>query len=270
MVFRLTLNQRLATIALRVAVVAAALGLWQGLSVAGLLPQSEFPSMSATAVAFAGELAGPQFWAAVWATIKGWGLGLLIGGGSAILVGSLLGLSRFAHRSAMPVIEFLKTMPVVAILPLAILVFGTTLQMKYVLVAFGVFWPFTIQVIYGVRSIDPTVKDTARALQVRGLRRFAVVILPSAAPFIFTGLRVAAAVALILDIVTELVGGGQGLGLAILTALNSGPAAYPIMYAYIVATGLLGVLLAGMFALLERRVLHWHESQRNTRGVSRA
>jgi ABC-type nitrate/sulfonate/bicarbonate transport system permease component len=160
--------------------------------------------------------------------------------------------------------------PVVAILPLALLLFGTTLRMKYSLVAFGVFWPLVIQVIYGVRSIDPTIKDTAKALQVRGVRRFAVVVMPSAAPFIATGLRVAAATALILDIVAELIGGGQGLGLRILTALNSGPGAYPIMYAYIVATGVLGLVLAGTFLLLERRFLHWHESQRHVRESARA
>ena len=81
-----------------------------------------------------------------------------------------------------------------------------------------------------------------------------------------TGLRVSAAVALILDIVAELIGGGSGVGLQILTAENSGPSAYPVMYAYIVVAGLLGVLLAGGFTLAERRVLHWHEAHRNTAG----
>ena len=116
--------------------------------------------------------------------------------------------------------------------------------MKYLLVAFAVFWPLVIQVIYGVRSVDPTALDTAAALQVRGLRRFVVVILPSAAPFVATGLRVAAAVALIVDVVAELIGGGSGVGLQILTAENSGPTAFPVMYAYILVAGLL-VLLAG-------------------------
>ena len=259
-----------ATVAGRLGVVAGALGLWQVLSAVGYLPPDQFPSMTATLVAFGGLFFQGSFWAAVWATLQGWGLGLLIGGGGAILVGSLLGANRFAHRSAIPVIEFLKTVPVVAILPLALLLFGTTLRMKYSLVAFGVFWPLVIQVIYGVRSIDPTIKDTAKALQVRGVRRFAVVTMPSAAPFIATGLRVAAATALILDIVAELIGGGQGLGLRILTALNSGPSAYPVMYAYIVATGVLGLALAGTFLLLERRFLHWHESQRHVRESARA
>jgi hypothetical protein len=92
------------------------------------------------------------------------------------------------------------------------------------------------------------------------------VILPSAAPFIATGLRVAAAVALVVDIIAELIGGGTGIGERILLAENAGPDAYPIMYAYIVVAGVLGVLLAGGFAIAERYTLHWHESQRPAAG----
>jgi ABC-type nitrate/sulfonate/bicarbonate transport system permease component len=254
----------------RLLVLGAALALWQGLSASGLLSPSLFPSMTSTVAALGHQLAGATLWAAVGETLLAWALGLLIGGGAAVLAGLLLGLSPFAYRSVIPVIEFFKTIPVIAILPLALILFGATMTMKYVLIAFGVFWPLAVQVIYGVRSIDPTVLDTATALQVRGLRRFLVVILPSAAPFIATGLRVSVAVALILDIVAELIGGGSGVGLQILTAENSGPSAYPIMYAYILVAGFLGVILAGSFALAERRLLHWHETQRNTRTDSHA
>lgn len=251
--------------AARLAVLAGALVLWQGLSAAGMIPGDLFPSMTSTLAALGHQLASATLWLAVRDTLLGWALGLLLGGGAAIVAGTLLGLSRFAYRSVIPVIEFFKTIPVIAILPLALLLFGATLTMKYVLIAFGVFWPLAVQVIYGVRAIETTTLDTATTLQVRGLRRFFVVILPSAAPFIATGLRVSAAVALILGVVAELIGGSSGVGLQILTAENSGPSAYPVMYAYILVAGLLGVLLAGSFALAERRLLHWHESQRNAR-----
>jgi ABC-type nitrate/sulfonate/bicarbonate transport system permease component len=257
-------------LASRLVVLGAALGLWQTLSATGVLRADEFPSMTSTMRALADQLTTSQLWTAVRDTIASWAIGLLIGGGSAIVVGAVLGLNRFAYRSAIPVIEFFKTIPAVAILPLVILKFGPTLQMKYVLVAFGVFWPLTIQVIYGVRSIDPIVRDTATVLQVRRLRRFFVVTLPSAAPFIATGLRVSAAVGLILSVVAELIGGASGIGLNILNSENSGPSAYPITYAYIFVAGALGVLLAGIFALGERWVLHWHESQRNVKGPRHA
>jgi ABC-type nitrate/sulfonate/bicarbonate transport system permease component len=252
----------------RLVVLVGALGLWQVLSATGVLRSDEFPSMTDTMRALGDQFTAAELWTAVRETVSGWAIGLLIGGGSAIVVGSVLGLNRFAYESAIPVIEFFKTMPAVAIIPILIGTLGATLQGKYVLVAFGVFWPLVIQVIYGVRSIDPTVRDTATVLQVRGLRRFFVVTMPSASPYIATGLRVSAAVGLILSIVFELYGGGSGgggVGVNILTSQDAGPTAYPIMYAYIFVAGVLGVILAGIFALGERWVLHWHESQRNVR-----
>ncbi|MGY1840281.1 MULTISPECIES: ABC transporter permease [unclassified Modestobacter] len=247
----------------RVAVVALVLAGWQALSVTGTLDASSFPSMTATMAELGRQLTESDLWLAVWETIRGWGLGLLIGCSLAIVVGTLLGLNRFAYLSVIPVIEFLKTVPVIAILPLAIVVWGATLEMKVFLVAFGVFWPLAIQTLYGVRAVDPVVRDTAAVLRVRGWRKFTTVTLPSAAPFIATGLRVAAAVGLILTIIAELIGGAEGLGLSILTSVNAGPSRLPATYAFILLTGVAGVLVTGAFAYLEQRLLHWHESQRN-------
>lgn len=247
---------------LRLAALAAALGLWQGLSAAGVIRSDEFPSMTATASELGHLLGSSALWSAVADTMEGWGAGLGIAAVSAIVVGTLIGRNSFAYRSAIGVIEFFKTVPAVAILPVALVLWGATLTMKFALVAFAVFWPLVIQVCYGVRSLDPVVRDTATVLGVRGPRRFWVVMLPSAAPFVATGLRVSVAVALIVDIVAELIGGGSGIGARILVAENAGPPAYPEMYAYVLVAGFLGTLLAGVFTLGERYALHWHESQR--------
>ncbi len=251
------------TVAARVAVVLAVLGAWEYVSVSGALDASTFPSMTATVTELARELQDADLWSAVGETMRGWSLGLLIGGTLAITVGTLLGLNRFAYLSVIPVVEFLKTVPVIAILPLAIVVWGATMEMKVFLVAFGVFWPLTIQTIYGVRAVDPVVRDTAAVLRLRGLRKFCTVTLPSAAPFVATGVRVAAAVGLILTIIAELIGGAEGLGLSILTSVNAGPDRLPATYAYILVTGVAGVVVTSAFAYLEQRLLHWHESRRN-------
>jgi ABC-type nitrate/sulfonate/bicarbonate transport system permease component len=263
-------SDRTARLLWRLAVLAAALTIWQGLSASGVISSSEFPSMTSSVRALWDQVDSSELWSAIASTLEGWAAGMLAGSVAAIAVGSLLGLSGFAYRSGIPVIEFFKTIPVVAILPIALTLYGPTLRERYILVAFAVFWPLVIQVIYGVRSVEPTALDTATALGVRRLRRFFVVIIPSAAPFIATGLRIAAATALIVDIVAELigggasgVGGGSGVGVEILNVQSAGPTALPIMYAYILVAGLLGVVLAGCFAVAERRTLHWHESQRN-------
>jgi ABC-type nitrate/sulfonate/bicarbonate transport system permease component len=247
----------------RLLVVVAVLAGWQYLSATEILDPTSFPSMTDTIAELGRQLGSSDLWLAVWETVRGWGLGLLIGCSLAIVVGTLLGLNRFAYLSVIPVIEFLKTVPVIAILPLAIVVWGATLDMKVFLVAFGIFWPLAIQTIYGVRAVDPVVRDTAVTLRLRGLRKFAWVTMPSAAPFIATGLRVAAAVGLILTVIAELIGGASGLGLSILNSVNAGPDRLPATYAYILVTGVAGVLVTSAFTYLEQRLLHWHESQRN-------
>ena len=264
------LQRNAVTYGLRLAVLAAALGLWQWLSAAGVIRSDEFPSMSQTATALWDLLTQSALWSAVGETLEGWALGLVIGAAAALLIGTLIGLNRFAYRSVIGVIEFFKAIPVIAILPIGLVLWGATLTMKFALVAFAVFWPLVIQVCYGVRSLDPVVRDTTAVLQVRGVRKFFTVTLPSAAPFIATGLRVAAAVALVVDIITELIGGGSGIGERILVAENAGPSAWAQMYAYVVVAGVLGVLLAGVFTVAERYVLHWHESQRAAKTESRS
>ena len=218
------LQRNALTYGLRLVVLAAALGLWQGLSAAGVIRADEFPSMSQTATALWDLLTQSTLWSAIGQTLEGWALGLVVGAAAALLLGTLIGMNGFAYRSVIGVIEFFKAIPVIAILPVGLVLWGATLTMKFALVAFAVFWPLVIQVCYGVRSLDPVVRDTTAVLQVKGLRKFLTVTLPSAAPFIATGLRVAVAVALVVDIITELIGGGTGIGERILLAENAGRA----------------------------------------------
>lgn len=260
----------LLTWVLPVVTVAVLLGAWQAVTAGGVVTPDQFPTMSDTVAALGGEVANGRLWPAVLATLQGWAIGMVITIGLGLVIGTALAFNVFAQRSAAPVIEIFKAIPAIAILPLVILVAGSTLPMKVFLICFAAFWPFVIQVIYGVRSMDPIVLDTARALGVRGIRRFLIVSLPSASPYLVTGMRIASAQALILSVVAELVGGAAGLGRNILLAQNTGVVAYPTMYAYIIVAGLLGILLTGAFFLLEKKVMHWHESQRNIRASNKA
>lgn len=251
---------------IRIGGVAAVLALWQVLSAAGVLPSDSFPSMAAVVKAVVKELGHADGWRSIGNTLAGWGIGFAVGAAAAVVVGMAIGLNGLAFKSTILVIEFMKTIPVIAILPIVVLLFGGTLKMEYTVVAFGVFWPLVIQVVYGVRSMDPVVRDTAEVLRVTGFRRFSAVVLPSAAPFIATGLRIAAAVALILAVIAELIGGASGLGRDILLAEDSGASALPLVYALIVITGLTGIAIAAVFTLLERRSLRWHERFRTAQG----
>jgi ABC-type nitrate/sulfonate/bicarbonate transport system permease component len=240
--------------------IAAALGLWELLTRTDVLPQRHVPTMTDT-VAELFELIGTaDFWTAVGNTMQGWALGLGIAAALAIPLGIVIGSAPLLYRSLRFVIEFLRPIPSVALIPLAVLVYGTGLESKVFLAAFASFWPLFVQTLYGVRDVDPVATDTARSFGLGGAERLWRIKLPSAVPYIATGIRISSAVALILSVTAEIVIGSAGLGRAINVARSGG--AVELMYALIIATGILGWLLNIAATRAERRVLHWHPSQR--------
>ncbi|MFD1717410.1 ABC transporter permease [Georgenia deserti] len=255
---------------LPVGTILAALAFWQLVTVTGVVGPTQFPTMSDSLAALWAEATSARLWNSVGWTLRSWAIGMAITVAVGLIVGTALAFNDFAYRSAAPVIEIFKAIPAIAVLPLAILVLGSSLAMKVFLVCFAALWPFLIQVIYGVRSMDPVVLDTAKAMGIRGVRRFLAVSIPSASPYLVTGMRIASAQALILSVVAEIVGGAEGIGRNILIAQNAGTGAYPLMYAYIIVSGVLGLVVTGAFFLMERKVMHWHESQRNIRAANRA
>src|SRR5690606_30505559 len=144
----------------------------------------------------------------------------------------------FLLRSFRLIIEALRPIPAVALIPLAVLVFGIDGMTKVVLIAFSVFWPMLFQVIYGVRDVDAVARDTFLSYRLGFWTRIRYLLLPSAAPYFMTGLRISASIALVASVATELGIGAPGLGAAIHAAQSSG--AHPEEYAYIIATGMLG------------------------------
>jgi len=219
-----------------------------------------FPPPTDMFAALADEVVTADFWAAVGNTLQGWALGLAIACAIAIPVGIVIGSSALLYRSVRAVIEFLRPIPSVALVPLAVLIWGSGLESKVFLAAFASTWPLLMQTLYGVQDVDPVATDTARSFGFSRGQRLLQVTLPSAVPYIATGVRISAAVALILAVTAELVIGAPGLGREINIARQS--EAVDVMYGLIAVTGLLGWAVNIVFAQIERRVLHWHPSQR--------
>jgi ABC-type nitrate/sulfonate/bicarbonate transport system permease component len=240
--------------------VICVLALWELVVGIGLLNEDHVPSMSATVSELAELLGDGSFWSAVGNTLQGWALGLGIAAVLAIPLGILIGSSATAYRSVRFVVEFLRPIPSVALVPLAVLIYGVGLESKVFLAAFASFWPLFVQTLYGVQDVDPVATDTARSFGLNRFERLYRITLPSAVPYIATGLRISSAVALILAVTAEIVIGSAGLGREINVARSSG--AVELMYALIITTGLLGWLLNIATTQAERRVLHWHPSQR--------
>jgi ABC-type nitrate/sulfonate/bicarbonate transport system permease component len=243
-----------------VVAIACALALWELLVGAGVLNEDHVPPMTDTVAELFRLLGESDFWSAVASTLQGWALGLGIAAGLAIPLGIVIGSSPLAYRSVRFVVEFLRPIPSVALVPLAVLIYGVGLESKVFLAAFASFWPLFVQTLYGVRDVDPVATDTARSFGLGRFERLWRIKLPSAVPYIATGLRISSSVALILAVTAEIVIGSAGLGRSINVARSSG--AIELMYALIITTGLLGWLLNVLTTRAERRALHWHPSHR--------
>jgi len=229
----------------------------------GVVSTRNFPPVSEMFAALWDLMITSEFWDLVWLTLQGWGLGLGIATVISVPLGILLGTSRPLYTALRGVIEFLRPIPSVALIPLAVLVYGTGLDSKVFLAAFAATWPLLLQTIYGVQDVDPVATDTARSFGFSWTQRLLRVTLPSSVPYIATGIRISSSVALILVVTAEIVIGAPGLGREVNLARQGG--AFDLMYALIIATGLLGWGLNVLFIRAERRVLHWHASQREER-----
>jgi ABC-type nitrate/sulfonate/bicarbonate transport system permease component len=240
--------------------VASVLAFFELLTRTDAISSRHFPPPTEMFAALGDELVTGEFWAAVGNTMQGWAVGLAVAAAIAIPVGIVIGSSPTLYRALRAVIEFLRPIPSVALIPLAVLIWGSGLESKVFLAAFAATWPLLMQTLYGVQDVDPVATDTARSFGLSRSQRLLHVTLPSAVPYVATGVRISAAVALILAVTAELVIGSPGLGREINVARQS--EAVDVMYALIAVTGLLGWGVNIAFSRLERRVLHWHPSQR--------
>jgi len=202
-------------------------------------------------MAVSGEL--PQ---AIGVTLRGYLQGFLLSSTIGVLLGIWMARSAAVSATLTPIVEFLRPMPSVAIIPLAIVFFGIDDAMKRFVAAYGALWPILLNTFYGVRSADSQLIEVARMLKLGRLRTLFLVILPAASPFIVTGMRIGSIVTLGLVITAELVASGDGLGYVIMARQLA--ARIPETYAGVLSVMLLGAAVSFAFGLIERRLMRWH------------
>ncbi len=240
--------------------IVSALLFWELISRTGVISQRDLPAMSTSFNELWSMMQTSHFWWSFADTVRGWFGGLLIAAVLAIPIGIVLGSSDIAATAFRVPIEFLRPIPSAALIPVLFLTIGTNLKSELFLAAFGAFWPLLIQTMYGVRDVDPVAIETAKSFGVGRLERLYRITLPSAAPYIATGLRISSTVALILAFTAELFMGTPGLGQLVNYAQSYGLETQ--LYALALATGFLGVGIHLLFTSLERRALRWHPSER--------
>ncbi|MFJ5678032.1 ABC transporter permease [Streptomyces sp. NPDC093097] len=245
--------------------VLLALGACEAVSRAGIVHRTYLPPASdvlARAVHLAGDSA---FLDGIGATVRAWALGLALACAIAVPVGLLLGSVPVVDAAVRAIVEFLRPLPSVALIPLVSLLLGAGTETEVALITYASVWPILFNTMYGLGESEPLAKDTLRAF---GFGRTAVLLrveLAGAAPFIAAGIRISAAVALILAVATELLSGfGEGLGIFIAQAQLATDGTRDVL-AGVVWTGALGLVVNGVLVWGERRLFPWTPERRAVR-----
>ncbi|MBK1785359.1 ABC transporter permease [Prauserella cavernicola] len=233
--------------------------LWEGAVRVGLVPELFVPPPSEVLATTVGLLGQEPFIRDVIATVLAWAIALLISVAIAVPAGLLLGSVPWLRNATRVIVEFLRPIPSVALIPLVLLVVGGGPEAKITLAVYAAVWPILFNTIYALSEIDPVLMDTARACGTSRGRMLTSVALPHAAPFVFTGVRMSAAIALILVVSTEYVAGAaSGLGNFILEASSGGSNMDEVLAGTVVA-GLIGYLINDGLERIGKRAFRWNE-----------
>lgn len=235
--------------------VLLALLVWQVAASGASSGQKVFPTATEVAASAAASFVTVEFWATLAETAWLWLVGMICVIAVAIPVGVVMGTSRPIREWTASTVDFLRSIPHVALLPVALVILGSHQSMVTVMVVIGAVWPLLIQTIAGVASVDPVTTDSARTMRLGWRYRFFDVLVPGAMPYVATGLRLSASLTLIIVVVSGMLAGTPGLGLSIARAQEGFKPTE--LYVYVFVVGALGLLLNGLFALLEGRLLRW-------------
>lgn len=200
-------------------------------------------------------------WFAVGQTLLGWFIGFSIASIIAIFSGMAIGSFTSVQTAFNLPVEFLRVIPPIILIPVVVLIQGPTLSMKITLTIIGAIWPVLHQTIYGLRTIDQTIKDTTRIYRFSSLKKIFGVIVPASLPYIVTGLRIGATIGIMVVIVAEMVGGAPGLGQELYLAQTNGQ--YADMMSFLILAGVLGMCINSGLRFIEKTSLGWHPSQRS-------
>jgi ABC-type nitrate/sulfonate/bicarbonate transport system permease component len=185
---------------------------------------------------------------------------LAIGFAIAVVVGvglgALLGRLRIAAYALNPVLQFFRSLPATALIPVAVVLFGIGDTPKIALIAFVSSFPILLNTIDGVRNIDPVIEDVCRSFRLTKLQRVRWVQLHAASPQVLSGMRVALSLAFVVMVSSEMLGATNGMGYVTLLAQQGFQ--IPLMWSGLILLGLLGLFINGIFVLVERKLLRWY------------
>jgi NitT/TauT family transport system permease protein len=238
----------------------AVLVLWQAVVTRFAVPEVVLPAPSRIATAMAEN--GGILWAdAVQTILKGALTGYVMGCGAGVVVAVLVDRVPYLRRGLLPIGNFLAAMPIVGVAPIMVMWFGFDWHSKAAVVVIMVFFPVLVTMVAGLQATDRMQRDLMQTWGASRVQTLRYLSLPAAMPMLFSGLKIAATLALIGAIVAENFGSPTlGMGFRISTAI--GKLELPLVWAEIAVAALAGSVFYGLVSWIETRVTFWHPSQR--------
>lgn len=228
---------------------------------AELVPAYMLPSPAKVAKAFVDNFSIMMKQAYV--TLQETFYGLFIGIALAFVIASLMDRFKWLYKALYPVLVVTQTIPTIAIAPLLVLWMGFGMAPKITLVVITTFFPIAIGLLTGFESIDPDAVNLMRAMGASRYQIFRYVKLPNSLPSFFSGLRVSCAYAVVGAVVSEWLGGFEGLGVYMTRVKKA--YAFDKMFAVIVFISAISLVLMGLVSLLEKTAMPWLKKQKNKR-----
>lgn len=254
------MRSRYSALVLELAVPVVAVALWWQLSKDST--SVYFPPLSDILVAFKHNWIFGRVGSDVVPSLARLGAGFGIAVVLGIGAGLVLGLSSTIQRATNPIVEFMRAIPAPAMIPFGIIVLGVGDLMKIAIIVLVCLWPILLTTIDGVRAVEPLVLDTTTVYRTSAIDRLWRVIIPSASPQIFAGLRTSISLALVVMVISEMIASTNGIGYFVLQSQRTFN--LPDMWSGVVLLGILGYVLNALLFAVELAVLRWH------RGAHRA
>ncbi len=234
------------------------LTLWQLVaSVSGIAESSlPKPTQVADALWTNRTLLVENAWVTIQEIVLGFAVAIVLGIALAVLIHS----SKLAERAVYPWLVISQMIPIVALAPIIVIWTGFDLRPKVIVIALVSFFPIAVNTIDGLKAADPNLLNLLRTLRAGRRQRFRIAEFPAALPFVFSGLKVAAAFAVVGAVFAEWVGSSEGLGHLILVLNNQTATAE--LFATIAVLAMIGIVLFAIVSLVERLMLPWYYEER--------
>jgi ABC-type nitrate/sulfonate/bicarbonate transport system permease component len=223
------------------ATIVLCLAIWELLVRGGAAQYAYLPAPSAIVGGLVELMSSGQLWADTAHTLQAVILGWAIAGVVGIVLGVLMGISPTVRRYSLATVEVLRPMPGIAFVPVALLLFGFSLQTELVVIVLPALWPVLVNTMGGVASVHPRLLEVGATFRLARAAVVTRILIPAAFPSILVGLRLSLTLALVLAIVAEMVGNPTGLGYAV---VRDQQALRPeLMFADVFVVGVLGIVL---------------------------